>query len=259
MRTRCTDLGLHVVWCLRLAPLGGVCIWLADGTALAGDPSSQLQLQAQAIEVILGAADRICVTPPLEQHNQRVELTGDAKAKLDGVLAKVAELGVDGAVKFQSGSSKGVLQEKLADALKNNGDCKLTVLATLKAMIPGLTAEPPPSISNAVTSLSETIDEAGYFSLAAHVNYSGDHGLVELSVCALQDDVRMCGASGVKLSRPDSDYILRARIGPIAGDWAGRVVDPNRPVTFEACLMQLHHAPHSGFEFGCNNFKRLPH
>ena len=115
--------------------------------AAQGAPQSEderLKIQMKALTSILDAADRLCASPPIESHDQHVELTGDAKAKLDGIVAKVADLGISGAAKYQSDKSKGVLREKLAEALKNSNDCKLTVLVTLKSLIPGLNSEPGP-------------------------------------------------------------------------------------------------------------------
>jgi len=110
----------------------------------------QLEIQSKALEAILDAADRICVTPPLEEHHSTVVLSGNAKAKLNGVITKIADLGIEGAAAYTTENAKGVAQAKLADALKTGNDCKLTVLTTLKAIIPGLTGLPQtePSASN---------------------------------------------------------------------------------------------------------------
>lgn len=104
-----------------------------------GDPQMhQLQIQTQALAAITTAAEKMCTTPPLEQSSHKVELSGDAKATLAGVLAKVTDIGIQGAAKYTGGESKGILQDQLADAIKKGDDCKLEVLKTLRTMIPGL-------------------------------------------------------------------------------------------------------------------------
>ena len=91
--------------------------------------------QAAAIALIRQTAVEMCTTPPLEQKSQTVSLTGKAQAQLAGVTAKVAHLGVEGSGNLQRGSSSGVLQKDLANAIKAGNDCKLAVLTTLSAVL----------------------------------------------------------------------------------------------------------------------------
>jgi len=46
-----------------------------------------LEQQQKALEVISNFAERLCKDLPLEREQQKVELSGDAKAQLAGVLS----------------------------------------------------------------------------------------------------------------------------------------------------------------------------
>src|SRR4051794_6313096 len=97
-------------------------LWIVSlGLGTFGGTSSLLaqdQTQ-QALQMIRQTAAEICTVPPLEGQGRDVDLSGDAQAKLAGVLSRVANLGVSGAAKYQSSQYKGLLQQQLADALKN--------------------------------------------------------------------------------------------------------------------------------------------
>ena len=133
----------HVAVLLALIPI------ISIGHAAPGESSDQsvqtrrLEAQTQALAAILKAADQICGTPPLTASSDHLELSGNAKAALSGVLSKITDLGIGGAAKYSSGHSSGVLQEQLAGALEKGNDCKLSVLKTLQTMIPGLSKTTP--------------------------------------------------------------------------------------------------------------------
>ena len=86
-------------------------------------PSSEVR---EALALIRDFANSICITPPLEQQSKQVELSGDAKAKLNGVVGKVADVGLGIATKYTDQKSRGVLQAELANAIKNGNDCRLS-------------------------------------------------------------------------------------------------------------------------------------
>lgn len=99
--------------------------------------------QQAALKAINETAANICTGVPTEGNGREVDLSGSAQAKLAGVLSKVANLGVDGAAKYQSTQYRGVLQQQLADAIKNSNDCRLTVFSTLVAKLLPSTTQPP--------------------------------------------------------------------------------------------------------------------
>lgn len=86
----------------------------------------------KALAEIINTAEKICQSAPLEQTSEGVSLTGDAKAKLGGVVGKVVDLGVSGAGKYESGKSLGVLQKDLIQALQIGNNCKLEVFKVLE-------------------------------------------------------------------------------------------------------------------------------
>lgn len=99
--------------------------------------AQDLEQQKAALKAISETANEICTKVPIENETKNVELTGDAKAKLAGVIGKVVDLGIEGAAKYTSGSSKGVLQKDLAEAVKKGNDCSLSVFNTLvEKMLP---------------------------------------------------------------------------------------------------------------------------
>jgi hypothetical protein len=69
--------------------------------------ADELEPQRKALELIVTAADQICKDIPLDQSS--LELSGEAKAELTAVLAKLASLGIKGAAEFSQ--SQGVLQK----------------------------------------------------------------------------------------------------------------------------------------------------
>ncbi len=85
----------------------------------------------QVLKDITETAKEICQSPPLEQSGSSTELKGDAKAKVAGLLGRLADLGVSGAAQFQSNKSMGVLQKDLAESIKSGNDCRFQVFKTL--------------------------------------------------------------------------------------------------------------------------------
>jgi hypothetical protein len=114
------------------------CVLVLLAPNLAAAQSETQTAQMKALEAIVNAANQICVSPPLEQHSDKVELSGQAKAAIAGALSKITDLGIQGAAKYTHSDSKGILQEQLAGAIKAGNDCRKDVLNTLKSMIPAL-------------------------------------------------------------------------------------------------------------------------
>lgn len=106
-------LGLILGW-----PLAGSC-----------QPSGETQ---KALDMISDFADRLCKTVPIEGSDGRLELSGKAKAELNELLKKIANIGIEGAAKYQQGQYKGLLQKDLTGALEINTNCRLQVLKELK-------------------------------------------------------------------------------------------------------------------------------
>jgi hypothetical protein len=101
---------------------------LLQGTSSADN----LDIQIKALSAIKEAAVDICSTIELEGRSNKAELSGDVKAKLTGVFTKVADLGLEGAGKFESSQYRNVVHQDLAKALQQNADCRLSVLKLLQ-------------------------------------------------------------------------------------------------------------------------------
>lgn len=74
----------------------------------------------------------MCVSVPLSASATSTTLSADARVKLNGLAAKLAELGLDGGAKYKKEESQGVLQQHLAAAIKGSNDCRLEVFHVLE-------------------------------------------------------------------------------------------------------------------------------
>ena len=104
-----------------------VCLTTAVGISHADN----LDRQKKALDIIGEFADKICKDIPLEVTSERVELTGKAKADLNIIIKSLVDLGFEGAAKYSTSNSKGILQADLAKAIKDNSECKLQVFGAL--------------------------------------------------------------------------------------------------------------------------------
>ena len=103
--------------------------------------AQDLQTQRAALLMITKTANEICQSAPLEAASQGVNLSGNATAKLGGLIGKVADLGITGAGEYQTNRSMGVLQKDLITAIQSGNDCKLEVFRTLeKKLLSGASA-----------------------------------------------------------------------------------------------------------------------
>jgi hypothetical protein len=61
-----------------------------------------LASQQEALEVINQFARNLCNSVEPRGRGENVELSGKAKAELSGVIKKIADLGIEGAAKYQT-------------------------------------------------------------------------------------------------------------------------------------------------------------
>jgi hypothetical protein len=94
--------------------------------------AASLEENEKALKMIADFADRLCKEIPLQGHGDNLELTGSAKAELNGIIKKLANLGLDGAIKYQNTEYEGLLQKDLVSALKDETKCRLQVWNDLK-------------------------------------------------------------------------------------------------------------------------------
>lgn len=94
--------------------------------------AADMQQKREALQEIAGFADRICGKIPSEGSEKKDELSGSVRADLLGVIRRLANIGFEGAVKHQRSQYQGVLQGNLAQALKDERDCRRIVFQELK-------------------------------------------------------------------------------------------------------------------------------
>jgi hypothetical protein len=100
--------------------------------------AQDLEGQTKALRAISAFAAETCGDHlALEGQATHLELSGEVKAQLQGLVTRVADLGMTGAGKYKSDAFKNVLHEQLAEALKDNANCKLKVFELLQEkMVP---------------------------------------------------------------------------------------------------------------------------
>lgn len=91
-----------------------------------------LEDQKKALDIIADFSDRICDQIPLEGSGASIELNGEGKAALNGLLKKVTNLGIEGAAKYQDEKWTNVFQKDIANVLKESRNCKLELFKELK-------------------------------------------------------------------------------------------------------------------------------
>lgn len=91
-----------------------------------------------ALTRISSFADDICLEPPpLISTMEKVELSGEAKAKLSGVVKNLVDFGIEGAGKYQKEEHYGLLQEEIGKAMRDNSSCRLEVFRLLRERVLG--------------------------------------------------------------------------------------------------------------------------
>jgi hypothetical protein len=167
---------------------------------------AQDRSETAALQLIRETAADICTTAPMEGADSRVELSGSAKAKLDGAISKVVNLGLEGAAKYQAENYKSVLQSDLARAIKDANDCKLAVFNTLvNRMLP------PPDTSSGVNHkplhpVPHGTAPDGSTELDGEYAYRNTHVTQGSGGCNIRDD------SVWKVYRKNRDLLLYRRL-----------------------------------------------
>jgi len=121
-RTRHTQL-LFAVIALSLMTLGHVH---------GADQDAQQDAQQKALNIISKFANDICTKIPLEGHGTEINLSGQAKAELNGILKRIADLGIEGSGDYKDAEYQGIIQNELAEAIKNADTCRFNVFKELK-------------------------------------------------------------------------------------------------------------------------------
>ena len=103
-------------------------------TAFAPSSHGQdLETTKKSLKIISDFASDICgESVKLQGDSDNIDLSGNAKAKLNNAIAKVVDLGVEGAAKYQSEKYNGPLRTDLIAAMTKSQNCKLEVWKDLK-------------------------------------------------------------------------------------------------------------------------------
>lgn len=94
--------------------------------------AADLEKQEKAIKIIREAARDLCESSPIEGGGETLELSGEGKAKVNGIVSKVVDLGFQGAAKYKKDAYNGVLQGDLAETINSGNQCRLKVFESLK-------------------------------------------------------------------------------------------------------------------------------
>ncbi|WP_271593264.1 hypothetical protein [Bradyrhizobium sp. CCBAU 65884] len=126
---------------LRLTVAGiAVVSLLLRGSASAQD---DLAAQREALKLISGTAADICYT--VEQNSRSTEWIASLGGRVSGLISKIVGIGVSAAGEYKTKEAQGVLQQDLAKAIKDSGDCKTNVFNKLvERLLPAQQAKPVP-------------------------------------------------------------------------------------------------------------------
>ncbi|MGY4226391.1 hypothetical protein ACVMIH_003752 [Bradyrhizobium sp. USDA 4503] len=102
----------------------------------ASDASAQSQsidAQAKALDLITKTADSVCSIVEHHGNSESLNVKGEVKAQLSGLIRQLADLGISGAADFNSDQYVNVIRTDLAVAIKDNAQCKFNVFDKLQA------------------------------------------------------------------------------------------------------------------------------
>lgn len=94
-------------------------------------PSGASEQTKEALAQILMFANEMCNGVPLHGSQQRWQLSGEAQAKLRGVIKAAADAGFSGAAKYNSEEYSGLLQKDLLAAQQNRSACRKAIFDSL--------------------------------------------------------------------------------------------------------------------------------
>ena len=85
---------------------------------------AQVLNRQEALNQITDFASRNCPSVPTEGHSESVEASGDFKADLARLVAKLANMGFSGTAKFRNESYSGVPQADISASLRDVMNCR---------------------------------------------------------------------------------------------------------------------------------------
>lgn len=94
-----------------------------------------------ALKQISSFATEFCGEYLKEGSSSDLNLKGEAEAKLNGLLSRLAGLGVEGTAEFSADQYVGVLREELGVEIKSARECRMRIWDDLKHLVPGRTQD----------------------------------------------------------------------------------------------------------------------
>lgn len=108
--------------------------------------SSHLELQIEALGIILESAEKLCTRIRTEGARTQLEIEGAADAELSTLLERIVGLGIEGSAKYQSDEYSGLLRDDVANIIIHTDQCRLSVFNRLAGVF--LEAQTEPAISD---------------------------------------------------------------------------------------------------------------
>jgi hypothetical protein len=102
---------------------------------LANVSAIKAQTNEEVLGIILDFSKDFCKDIPIQGQGSEVSFSGAGKAKLNSLMSKLVDVGVEGAAKYKNTEYKGLLQTDVLDALKDSTQCRLVLWKDLKNMI----------------------------------------------------------------------------------------------------------------------------
>lgn len=126
----------HTIWISAVVALCGILTLPVAAQTLAD--------QRTALKEIRETAADICYTVQQEGQQSESKLAGQVEAKVNGVIAKIADLGLSGSGELKNESYQGIIRSELATTIKHSADCRKGVFDKLiERMLPSLTPDKP--------------------------------------------------------------------------------------------------------------------
>lgn len=91
--------------------------------------------QQAAIEAVRELLPLVCGEFPRGGSSQQFEIKGNAEAKVEGLVKKLIDLGIQGATEFKSEEYVGVLRSEVGQEIKSVRQCNEKIYNDMKALI----------------------------------------------------------------------------------------------------------------------------
>jgi len=117
--------------------LGAVYAAIEFGTVLGSCAFAQTLNIERALELIANTADRICNVVNTYGDTNSLNAKGNVKAQLNGLAAKLADVGIEGSASLENEQYQNVLRKDLANTLKDNAACKTNIFNVLSDKLLG--------------------------------------------------------------------------------------------------------------------------